>query len=141
MFDDHKTLKNAKSDIWNEFTIAHRDLIVTFRSSFDFLFHYENILYRFFAIVKFTDFDFLSNALICQKQWIFSAMIKKKIFFLKSWNIFIEAIVKWKMTIIRQIIQTFQIVKTIEKQTFDVNFYFYFRNKNFKKFIKFFIKK
>ena len=33
------------------------------------------------------------------------------------------------MTIIRQIIQAFQIVKTTEKQTFDVNFYFRFRNK------------
>ena len=83
LFDDHKTLKNAKSDTWNKFTIAHRDLIVTFRNSFDFPFHYENILYRFFAVVEFTNLDFLSNALICQKQWIFSAIIKKRIFFFK----------------------------------------------------------
>ena len=81
LFDDHETLENAKSNIWNKFAIAHRDLIVIFRNSFNFSFYYKNILYRFFAIVKFTDFDFLSNALICRKQWIFFAMIKKKISF------------------------------------------------------------
>ena len=135
--DDHETLKNAKSDTWNKFAIAHRDLIVAFRNLFNFSFHYKNILYRFFAIVKFTNFDFLSNALICWKQWTFFAMIKKKDFFLKSWNIFIETIIKWKMTIICQIIQTFQIVKTIEKQTFDVNFYFRFRNKHFENLLNF----
>ena len=137
LFDNYETLKNAKSDTWNEFTIAYRDLIVTFRNLFNFSFHYKNILYRFFAIVKFTNFDFLSNALICWKQWTFFAMIKKKDFFLKSWNIFIETIIKWKMTIICQIIQTFQIVKTIEKQTFDVNFYFRFRNKHSENLLNF----
>ena len=83
LFNNYETLKNAKSNTWNKFTIAHRDLIITFRNLFDFLFHYKNILYCFFAIVKFTNFDFLSNALICRKQWIFFAMIKKKDFFLK----------------------------------------------------------
>ena len=137
MSDDHETLKNAKSDTWSKFAIAHRDLIVAFRSSSDFSFHYEDILYRFFAIVKFTNFDFLSNALICRKQWISSAMIKKRNLFLKSWNIFIEAIVKWRIAVIRQIIQAFQIVKTIEKHAFDVNFYFRFRNKHFEDLLNF----
>ena len=44
------------------------------------------------------------------------------------------------MTIIRQIIQTFQIVKTIEKQIFNVNFYFRFRNKHSEDLLNFLLK-
>jgi hypothetical protein len=61
-----ETLKNIEIDIWFELAIAHRNLIAVKRSSSEFFNHHEAISYRFSSTVEITDFDALSDAILCR---------------------------------------------------------------------------
>jgi hypothetical protein len=69
MSTDDETLKNVKVETWLELFACHKDLILSARSSSDFVNHYKIIFYRFFVAVELTELEILSNALIYRSRW------------------------------------------------------------------------
>jgi hypothetical protein len=129
MSTDDETLKNVKVETWSELFACHRDLISFARSSFDFVNHYEIILYRFSAVVELTELRILSDALICRSRWSSSFVQTKRDIILESKNETRRYVIAWRQKTIEIVIRAFQLVKALERQTFEKKFYFYLRQR------------
>jgi hypothetical protein len=126
---NNEMLKNVKAKTWSKLFACHKDLILSARSSFDFVNHYEIIFYRFFTVVEFTELRVLSDALICKSSWSSSFVQTRRNIVLKSKNEIRRYIIAWRQKTIESVIRAFQSVKALKRKIFDEKFYFYLRQK------------
>jgi hypothetical protein len=129
MSTDNETLKNVKVETWSELFACHKDLILSARSSSDFVNHYEIIFYRFSAAVELTELEILSDALICRSRWSSSLVQAKRDIILESKNETRRYVIAWRQKTIEVIIRAFQSVKALKRKTFNEKFYFYLRQR------------
>ncbi len=133
-----ETLKNIEIDIWFELAIAHRDLIVIKRLFFEFFNHHEAISYRFSSTIEITDFDVLSNAILCRLRWFSLLMHANRDIFLNLETKAMKIVRKWKHKIIKIVIHVYQTIKNAKMQTFEKKSFYHLKamtQENFMLFI------
>ncbi len=122
-----ETLKNIEIDIWFELTIAHRDLIAIKRSFSEFFNHHEAIAYRFSSTIEITDFDALSNAILCLLRWFNFLMHANRDIFLSLETKAMKIVRKWRRKVIKTAIHVYQTIKNAKMQAFEEKSFYHLK--------------